>query len=367
MRRYALTHRVLPNIIEESKIHFNLLARDRHNQRNNTYLTIELLNDENHWKNAYTISITGIPRVIVPIKNLRTISIPTKDESPLLILERNILISKDHKGEIHTESVILLPDSPTAFTGNIISDPWLINSLERPQCAILIADAPPLPQKKVVFKAIPVEREATWGINTGDDKIRDIKDYLKCYDNNPSNDHIYELMVCVEQPEPGTRKPWGIGDRGSGNPVDVGHTFLVATEKTPNKTIVRNVGFYPSSMVWPYGPTAPGMLNNDSYHDFNIALVIRTISHQFTQVLSYLLKGNNPGYKYNLNNNNCSTFILDALLEGNILLPRTVGHWKNGAGCNPGDLGEDIRTMSLPPNMKRITSYQSHPNQGSCV
>jgi len=367
MRRYALTQRILPNIIEKSKSHFNLLARDRHNQRNNNYLTIELLNDESNWKEAFTINISGVTGVIVPIRNLLTISIPLKDESRLQILEKNILISTDHKGKVHTEAVILLPDSPTAFTGKIIPDPRLVNSLERPQCAALIADAPPLPQKGATAEVIHSQPETTWGVNTGNDKIRDIKDYLKCFDNNPSSDHIYELMVCVEQPEPGTRKPWGIGDQGSGNPVDVGHTFLVATQKTPNKTIVRNVGFYPSSMVWPYGPTAQGMLNNDSYHDFNIALIITTTSHQFTQVLSYLLKGNNPGYKYNLNNNNCSTFVLNALLEGNILLPRTVGHWKNGAGYNPGDLGEDIRNLDLLPNMKRITSYQSHPNQGSCV
>jgi hypothetical protein len=370
MRRYVLRDRPLPDVIDKSKKYCNKLACDYYNVTNNNLLAIKILNDESGWENAYTITVSGLPAVILPVKDMKSTTMLVLHQAPFLGVHRNILISSDHTGNFYTESILLLPDSPIAFTGNIIPDPWFINSLNRPYCATFFAeDAIVKNSTKVIVPAKSVfdNPDTIYGVNSGDVKIRDIKDYLKCFDNNPSTDHIYELMVCVQQPEPGTRKPWGLGDKHSGNPVDVGHTFLVATEKTPFKTIVRNVGFYPSSFVWPYGPSAQGMLNNDSYHDFNIALCCTTTSHQFTQVLNALLKGNNPGYEYNLNSNNCTTFILDAMREGEIILPRTIGTWTNGKGLNPGDLGEDIRKFKLLSGMKRFTSDQPHPNQGSCV
>ena len=367
MRRYALTHRVNSTVFEACKKFCTRLSRENDCRTNNSFLLIQLLTDQDNWKNAYTINVSGMTALVLPVKKSPNIPVPFADKFLLLGFDQTILMSMNHAGNINFESVILLPDNDNGFTGNLLTDPWLMNSLNRPWCASLICDAPQVLKHKPPTNESNLEPETESGVNTGDSKIANIKDYLRCFDNNPSDDHTYELMVCVAQPEPGTRKPWGIGERGSGNPVDVGHAFLVAKETTPNKTVVRNIGFYPISMVWPYSPSAQGMLNNDSYHDFNIALSITTTSHQFTQVLSYLLKGNDKGYQYNLNNNNCTDFILNALLEGNIILPRTIGTWHHGKGLNPGDLGEDIRKLPLSPNMKRITSYCSHPNQGSCV
>ena len=369
MRRYSITDRLLHDCIEKSKRYCNKLARDFY-ITNNNFLAIKILKDENNWENAYTVKVSGSPAVVLPVKETNSTPTLILNQIPFLGFYRNILITNDHKGNFYTESILLFPDSPMAFTGNIIPDPWFMNSLNRPHCASLFAEDTIV--KKTSKVIIPVKSvfdnpDSISAVNSGIVKIRDIKDYFKCFDNNPSTDHIYELMVCVQQPEPGTRKPWGLGDKDSGNPVDVGHVFLVASEKTPFKTIVRNVGFYPSSLVWPYHPSAQGMLNNDSYHDFNIALCCTTTSHQFAQVLNALLKGNNPGYQYNLNSNNCTTFILDAMREGDIILPRTIGTWTNGKGLNPGDLGEDLRKLTLSPGMKLFTSDQPHPNQGSCV
>src|SRR5438105_15226780 len=117
------------------------------------------------------------------------------------------------------------------------------------------------------------------------------------------------------------------------------------SEETHNKTIVRNIGFYPSGNVWLYSPSGQGQLNNDANMAYTISLTITTTSSQFTQILDYLSQGNNSGYQYNLNTNNCSTFALNALGAGSIILPRTIGYWLNGSGVNPGDLGEDIRSL----------------------
>jgi hypothetical protein len=367
MRRFTITHGISPTLIEECRKFCTRLAREIDGKRNSSFLAVQLLNDSKNWKKAYTINTSGGTGVILPVQDERSQVLPATDGFPLQGFDRNIFISRDLAGKFHVEPVILLPDNFRGLTGNLLTDHWLMNSLTRPLCAAPIAEfgeekSAPIPAEIPFNKPDHVLR-----VNTGKDKIARIKDYLKCFDNNPSSDHSYELMVCVAQPEPGTRKPWGMGDRGSGNPIDVGHTFLVATEKTPDKTVVRNVGFYPDSFVWPYGLAAQGMLNNDSYHDFNIALSITTTADVFTQVLSFLPRGNDKGYQYNLNSNNCTSFVLNALREGNIILPRTIGTWKHGSGLNPGDLGEDIRTLPLSSNMKLITGYHSHPNQWNCV
>lgn len=205
----------------------------------------------------------------------------------------------------------------------------------------------------------------TFRILNGDNVISNIGDYLKCFDNIPGNDHQYQVILCVAQPKPGWREPWGVVGSGSSssNPVFVGHTFLVLTEKTPNKTVTRNIGFYPQESVWPYGPAAPGRYNNDANQSYNISLTINMNNSEFTSLINSISQ---DAGTYNLNDRNCTTFALNALNAAGYVLPRTKGTWQGGSGLNPGDLGEDIRGLSLSPNMTRSTVYDNHPNTGDC-
>jgi len=211
-------------------------------------------------------------------------------------------------------------------------------------------------------------------VSPPDHPITSITDYLKCFTNGPSTDHSYSIQVCVDQPEPGTREAWGFtpggaaGTSAAGNAVNTGHSFLVLTENDQGRITSRNLGFYPSSMVIPTsgGAYSQGSLNNDQTHSYNISLTINVTSNQFFSVLNYMSLGNNQGYYYNLFTNNCTTFVLNALLEGGIALPATIGTWPGGSGNDPGDLGEDIRNMQLSPNMTRSTTSTAHPNVGTC-
>lgn len=203
----------------------------------------------------------------------------------------------------------------------------------------------------------------------GDNIIPNISEYNKCFTNTPGYDHSFKIMLCVEQPEPGTRDTWGLsgaGSLGSGNPVSVGHTFLILSETSSTGIFTRNVGFYPASSVNPASPIDQGQLNNDVYHDFDIAVNITLNNSQFFQVLNFIEQGNNTGYMYNLNTNNCTTFALNALASAGINMPRTIGSWTLGSGLNPGDLGEDLRNMQLPSNMSKTTVSGTHPNAGFC-
>jgi hypothetical protein len=199
--------------------------------------------------------------------------------------------------------------------------------------------------------------------------IANYPDYIKCFTNVGGNDHSYTVMLAVEQPTPGTRTPWvsnGGGGTMGGNPVNVGHTYLVMTETTASGSTTRNVGFYPLRSISPAYPSSQGALNDDEATGYNIELTITMTNAQFFTILNFLSQGNTSGYLYDLNTNNCTTFALNALASAGINIPTTKGTWLGGSGDDPGDLGEDIRGMQLPSNITRNTVSNFHPNVGSC-
>lgn len=204
--------------------------------------------------------------------------------------------------------------------------------------------------------------------------ISNIADYFKCFTNSASPDHTYSVQVCVDQPDPGTRQPWTLTNSGpagtsaTGNPINVGHTFIVLTENDAGNIITRNVGFYPATPVYPIQgyTSAQGILNDDDSHQYNVSLTISLSATQFFGILNYVSLGNNAGFQYDLNNENCTTFVINALGANGISLPNTKGTWGGGGGNDPGDLGEDISQMQLAPNMTRNTVSNPHPNVGTC-
>jgi len=206
-----------------------------------------------------------------------------------------------------------------------------------------------------------------FGINFGaGNPIADINDYFKCFDNIPGSDHQYTITICVQQPTPGTRTPWNFRQNNSGNPFVVGHTFFILQETTPSKTIRRNVGFYPQTMATPFNPTDQAQLNNDESHEYNVSLEIKVDNSSFTQLLNYISQWTGPGWLYDLNGNNCTTFGLNALHSIGIDIPSNFGSWPLGFGHDPGDLGEDLKSYPLTSAMTLHTSASSHPNLGTC-
>lgn len=202
----------------------------------------------------------------------------------------------------------------------------------------------------------------------GDNIIASITDYNKCFTNLAGNTYSYSVTICVDQPVPGKRDPWGFTVTGSSsgdNIVNVGHTFLIFTQISATGTVQRNVGFYPADYVTPISPSDNGQLNNDNAHSYNISLTVQLDNSQFFNMLNYVNGNNNP--TYNLNNNNCTSFALHTLEAGNVYIPASFGSWAGGGGYDPGDLGEDIRNMALQPGMSRSTNDLAHPNLGTCI
>ncbi len=201
------------------------------------------------------------------------------------------------------------------------------------------------------------------------DPVINVGQYMKCFTNSPGYGNVYTVTLCVQQPIPGSRETWGMtgdGSSASGSPVAVGHAFLILSQTNAVGSTVRNVGFYPEVSVTPISPRSHGQINNDAYHNYNISVSVTMDNSQFFKVVNYLNLWTESSTTYDLNTNNCTTFALNALANAGINIPRTTGTWLNGGGLNPGDLGEDIRTMQLSSNMTRTTLTGTHANMGIC-
>jgi hypothetical protein len=197
--------------------------------------------------------------------------------------------------------------------------------------------------------------------------IANIADYFKCFTNDPAAS--YQVTVCIDQPQPGSRTPWrwapSTGSSSGSNFVDVGHVFLILSEISGGTTIVRNVGFYPSVNVSPFSSSAQGALDDNENDIYNISGSFTLNNTMFFNILGYIPIGSSPGYNYDVNSNNCTTFAINALAAGHIYLPSTTGYWIGGLGNDPGDLGEDIRDHDFS-GMTRSTIYSNHANIGTC-
>jgi hypothetical protein len=214
---------------------------------------------------------------------------------------------------------------------------------------------------------------ATIVIAPGRSVIQSVPQYFQCFTNVGGSDHTYTVTVCVDQPVPGTRTAWALTSGGisgtveANNPINTGHTFLILSESYGSTTITRNIGFYPSTIVYPPSAlTAPGQFNDDDTHPYNISGTLPVTNAQFYQILNFISSSNTPAFLYNLNSNNCTTFVLNAVAQAGIDLPRTYGNWPGGTGANPGDLGEDIRTGKIPGMSLNTAPPINHQNVGQC-
>lgn len=395
MKRYTLSLLNNKPLINLAKDHFDrVLAYDHHFQKTwNQQINRGNCIHRPDWQKAFTIAIAGSNGVVIPIQSTNNNTFQNNSIDPsLFVPELFLLITKDYRDALMSEIVTLVPEgfqgtmTCNAFTGYIlpgISPVHSLRSLARQATpskrngsigylAPVVKYDPPAvdSEPNKIHSPGPSLLTSTFSVRSGDNIIGNISDYLKCFDNIPGTDHTYQVKLCVIQPNPGQRDPWAFSSsdrkKSTQNPVFVGHTYLILTAIAPHKSTTRNVGFYPTETVHPYSPVSQGILNNDQAHEYDVALIITLTNSQFFNVLNYIPRGNNQGYNYNLNTNNCTTFAVDALAAAQIIIPRTIGTWTNGKGMNPGDLGEDLKSMHLSSNMKLQTSFNHHPNIGDC-
>lgn len=190
--------------------------------------------------------------------------------------------------------------------------------------------------------------------NPSGEKITNIKDYLKCL--NLSQGATVTLYVA--QPTPNTTSTWS----GSVTDPNVGHTFISITQGG----ITRFMGFYPSQGISPFSspPAAKGILINDQGHAFNVSITSNINASQLNNLVGYINSVSNA--TYNLNTFNCTNFGIDAAGKVGISLPKTSGTWPGGGGANPGNLGQDLRSLNNSSIQKNSYGGNAPKNSGNC-
>lgn len=182
--------------------------------------------------------------------------------------------------------------------------------------------------------------------------VQNVRDFLKCLTISQSA----TLAVYAAQPRPGTDATW------AGNPLSprVGHAFLSITQNG----ITRVLGFYPTSSI-SFVQDASGIIGDDSNHDYSVRISTTISPSQLANMLTYIYGNSNATYV--LPDYNCSDFLIGAAGAAGLYLPDTYGQWGGiSGGTNPGNLGQDMRNMSLPAGATRTLSGTAPSNSGGC-
>lgn len=150
-------------------------------------------------------------------------------------------------------------------------------------------------------------------------------------------------------------------------PLKVGHTYLGLTQTGAYSLYVNRVlGWYPVQSGNPFDPSDPGIFGQDDSYTggYDVSVTFSVSKDNFFKIIDHIegVSGN-----YDLNNFNCMDFALQALQAGGITIPDNYTQWPRGGGSNPGQLGQDLRNMTLPAGASKQTNFGFPAlNSGPC-
>ena len=185
-------------------------------------------------------------------------------------------------------------------------------------------------------------------------KITNKELYLKCFDKNEPA----ELTLYSDQPKPNSDASY------SG--ANVGHVWISISQTINGINTTRTFGFYPNDIVKPTMPKGPSVLVNDSNHQYDVSVSFSISSQELRQIIDYVT--NQTPNQYDLNDMNCTNFVVNSCNAAGINLPRNYGTWPLGGGLNPGRFGQDLRILDLPNKVeiKDLDGGSSLMNNGTC-
>jgi hypothetical protein len=147
----------------------------------------------------------------------------------------------------------------------------------------------------------------------------------------------YALLIHIKQPVPGKRQVHKLADSG--------HSFITLIKYNSDTTATTlSFGFYPKHhhpfAGTPLFPYSHSTFKNDHNYIADETTGRFISENTFNEIL--LMVKAHDGIRYNLNNKNCTDFVLDAALLADINITDTFGRWPLGRGNNPGITGQGI-------------------------
>ncbi|GAB3023438.1 hypothetical protein [Spirosoma pulveris] len=180
-------------------------------------------------------------------------------------------------------------------------------------------------------------------ILAGPTKPINIAEKLNCFGTVPDDPRYkYSVTLYVDQPVNGTRQ---IADLNL-NERDrrPGHTYLglESYDSFTGKVIRIVMGYYvQTEWIAALGISTESSWGDDGGTPYDVSLKVDLSAADFKSVVYYIKNLGNP--KYNLVDNNCTTFACKTLVPF-ISLPNGKGNiGPLGQGYNPADLGQDLR------------------------
>ncbi|MEB3347388.1 hypothetical protein U6A24_18075, partial [Aquimarina gracilis] len=187
-------------------------------------------------------------------------------------------------------------------------------------------------------------------IFTPDIPINNIREYLSCFDISKGA----ELTIFVDQPLNNRHDPFSAaGDKA-------GHAFIGIRQGN----VQRYFGLYPNGSATPFDTNHPNIFGNNQGDEFNVSITFQIDKNSLSSIIDNAV---NYNQNYDLNDNNCTDFVLEVASICQFALPDPQSTWFNGGGSNPGAFGQAIRSMDLPNGMIRnVNRGNANNNSGTC-
>ena len=194
-------------------------------------------------------------------------------------------------------------------------------------------------------------------------RIADLDEYLKCFDNIPAG-ATFKFTVYIDQPVPNTTATF-INHGSTFNPdIDPGHTFFSLSMNDGITSTNQTLGFYPKDGANPLSPNADGVWVDDGNHHYDVSVSMDLDSTQFVNLITTIKNFGTP--TYNLNSLNCTDAAIQNANSAGMGLPDTSGSWPLGAGSNPGNLGQDARSITTPGVIVNEIPSTAPASNGPC-
>lgn len=170
-------------------------------------------------------------------------------------------------------------------------------------------------------------------------KVSWMKDLAYILPKDKIDKIVFNLYI--KQPHPGMSIKMNIS-------TEVGHTFigLKLFGKSSNDIVKHIFGYYPNPnrhkllSGTPFENKAESCFMDDSEHFYHIKLSKEISINQHIAILELASKFEKM--EYDLCENNCTDFGINAANLADIVIHKTAGDWVVGEGNNPADLGQAI-------------------------
>ncbi|RPD39641.1 hypothetical protein [Chitinophaga barathri] len=162
--------------------------------------------------------------------------------------------------------------------------------------------------------------------------ILNLNVYLYPFNTNSGG----KLIVYADQPVAGSR----VGVNG----YNMGHTYISFEQVINGNTIRRTMGYYPTTTVTNSNITSPGQFGNDMGQEYDVKLEVDVPGWQLQSLFNTLYYA--VGLDFHMDTYNCTTVAIEVLNDAGIMIPYSTSLWYAGGGCNPGALGEDMKSFS---------------------